>query len=207
MNKNPFDNESQYIDPTAHIRSEDERRNEYLKKHWSKIGKKVLAGIVILGVATAGFAAYESVVATSDNQNKTNPDEAFGTIDSQISSIELEAGAKLRQDPTIPWVNDENQNDMLTLEKDTKIEVDGAHIKNGNANGVWFGISEDDLAASGLDISRFKSDKDGVVWVNTQKADAFDKDGNQISDTDTENFSILNGPTKPTSEDNWDSES
>lgn len=113
----------------------------------------------VLGLTAVGIAAGSMFNLSGGN---SDPDKY--KPDPSLTSVTFEEGANIRYEPFV-------DNDMVpikTLDSAMTFDTpDGAYVTEEFHNGTWIGTKADN-------IPNFDSagDRDGVVWVNTQKSSA-----------------------------------
>lgn len=114
---------------------------------------------VAVGAALTGAAVFGTGAALAEmNGGSDNPER--GEADPAITSLVIDADSNLRNDPNV----DRTTPNKIGSPKD-RTEITVTHpvrIFYDSANGIWYGVHEDDLPNGG------RGDKDGVIWVNEQ---------------------------------------
>jgi len=129
------------------------------------------------GVLGGGIQALGNLIdnPTPTNQESIIPitDTYNGTLNERVASIDLQNEARLRGQAVV--ADEESGTNLIQevhLPDGSSITIDtpeGVYIANDESNGSWYGIRVQDLPPELAQTA--KMDKDGVVWVNTQKAD------------------------------------
>lgn len=116
---------------------------------------------VRIGAAAVGVVlAAEALSGLSGGNSDPNKYE----INQNVSSVTLEEGANIRHDPLVGSAEDSLP--LHTLDHETTIATPaGAYHAEESRNGSWVGVNATDIP--NFDAS---NDKDGIVWVNYQKA-------------------------------------
>lgn len=134
-------------------------------------------GRITLGVGTVALAVATTGVLISQNPAETgrsHPVYELGDSNPYISSLTIDEGARLRQDPFVVedaagWTNLIGTTDEVVtvniISGVDKIYV----VRNvsGDRTGDWYGITAASL--SDLELPDY-DDSDGILWVNEQKA-------------------------------------
>ena len=145
-----------------------------------KIGSAALVAAALVG---GGYTINHMNESTEGGYSNL---EYLEDKDATIQTIYLESGARLRYDPNVE--DGEFTNNLykeITIKPDTAVipveTPDGAYLyRQDIANETWYGIPVEDLQVVGYDASK---DKDGVVWVSTQRASA-ERDDSLVSETE-----------------------
>lgn len=132
-----------------------------------------------IATVAAGIGALSLSACSTGAQHN------FGPKDPSMTCIELLNGANLRTDPHVPNGNDGKFNDITTirftdnedyptLKSSIPVTDKSGFYISEDPNGVWYGISADILEQyfkNNRVKKRIKSDSDGTVWVNQQRAE------------------------------------
>lgn len=107
--------------------------------------------------------------------------EKFYTLDTKITCVTIEDGARIRANPFVPGP-DQSPNDLLVIEmKDYKsfssspasftVQTPKGVASASDNNGVWYGINRDDfVGALAGDLAKEFGEGDELVWVNESKS-------------------------------------
>ncbi len=109
----------------------------------------------------------------------------YGPADSSITCITIEDGARFRTEPSVPGQND-TPNDLFTIKladhtryatapAEFNIPTPEGVSQHTDNNGLWYGIPARNALRVILgqkDQKKISGDGDGIVWVNTQLAQA-----------------------------------
>ena len=123
----------------------------------------LLAGAAIVGAAAYGLHAQSSEVRAGNvHEGELNPN---------ISSIQIYDGARVRSDAQI-LDQEIGSNRLATVDLGdgryvTLPTPEGVYVEH-DENGTWYGIQAEDM--SDVVTVDLDDDKDGVVWVNEQRA-------------------------------------
>jgi hypothetical protein len=93
---------------------------------------------------------------------------SMGEVDKHITSVTIETGARLRSDPNVADVNNGDSPNLLAT-NDTTFTVEANNDIKSTNDSDWYGIPAESLKRVDPDLD-VSGDKDGVIWVNQQKA-------------------------------------
>ena len=143
-------------------------------------GKRVLGTVATLAVAGGLYLAHKG----SENHGPEVPDKKYEQAytehgDPAEASIILE-GKNVRFSPVVYEKGDDPKYDNVAITTDTYLGVAPVEYYNNpnDANGAWAGYRTEDVvdAAPGAERDAlkkaFKTDKDGIVWVNIHEGTA-----------------------------------
>lgn len=125
--------------------------------------------LILGGVATiaTGLLVHQSGEAQAGHTYE-------GNINPDIASIEIYEGANIRSDPNVGNQEMSNRLDTINLGDMVAGAIvttpDGAYVTR-DENGAWFGVRAEDIPAV-LKVENLDKDKDGIVWINAQRASA-----------------------------------
>lgn len=140
-------------------RERTENKNDKLKLSLKRFGATAL----VIGVLAGGITGCKT---QAKGESKA---DFFGKVDPSIESITLEEGARIRSDPYVADKEDPS-NSLAQIDRDIVLKAQNQiRVSEDVINGDWYGIpkAEASKLTSDPDIA---NDKDGVVWVNSQRA-------------------------------------
>ncbi|HMS92814.1 MAG TPA: hypothetical protein PKD28_00360 [Candidatus Saccharibacteria bacterium] len=124
--------------------------------------------VILGGVATAAIFGLNHL----SNEDRAGGDASNETLNPDIVSIQVDNGATIRSDPHKRDGDTSNRLDQIDLGDGRYVTVpteEGVRIAH-DENGTWYGLSANDLTdIVNIDIS---DDRDGIVWINEQRASA-----------------------------------
>lgn len=136
----------------------------------------VLATTIAGGVAIGCSAGAKAPTGTNIEAGSPSSNK-FGEIKKDIVSVSIDDGARLRKDPWIPDEEDGSNIIIKSKESFTVFTKAGVTIKEDEANGNWYGVPQSDFTESAKNssiptevLNSVKSDKDGLIWISSQKA-------------------------------------
>lgn len=149
------------------LSSDVKRFGNFLRNR--SVYEKVGAGVLV--AVTAAGVAHANTNAESISEHYTSIDT--GLFDSTITSISIDGDATIREEAAVGNPND-GANDLYVTDPSETYTIplaQGAEVKR-NENGNWFGVSVLDIAAADKELAEKLGlkDKDGIVWINEQRA-------------------------------------
>lgn len=147
-----------HIASVTYIHTNEEYQPSLAERGMDLIGRHEGAVTVALGVlATAGL-----LLGAKGLEGGTNDPSRF-THDTNVTAVHFDEGANVRHDPFVS----SDTPAISHLDKPIEISTpDGAFEHTERHNGTWVGVKVTDMPRD-FDT---KGDKDGIVWVNLQKA-------------------------------------
>ncbi len=128
---------------------------------------KLAAGALLAASIGAGLIGINNL------SNEAQAGTVYeGEINPDITSVQVYDGANVRSNPNIGSQEISNRLDTIDIGDGRYVTVqtpDGAYVVN-DRNGSWYGIRAEDIATV-LDVDHLDNDKDGIVWINHQRAD------------------------------------
>ena len=140
-------------------------------------GRKVMTELALKGMAVAGVG-----VALVAGYNKlTQEDESrFENNKIAVEEIHIADDATIRENPTIKTYNTDGYSNELTTTDFGDLANSGEHItltpehdvyRVDTVNGDFYGINVEDLETVLPDkADALSKDKDGIAWINQQRA-------------------------------------
>ena len=127
-----------------------DRGMNFLRDH-----NKLVSTAALGALAIAGIASLKGLEGGSNDPSRF-------AHDTNVTQVHFDEGANIRYDPLV----DSDTPPITTLDKSITIDTpNGAYSQQEFHNGEWIGVDAANIP--GFDA---KGDKDGIVWVNEQKA-------------------------------------
>lgn len=138
------------IYPEQHRPSAAERGMDFVRRH-DKLATTAVSALAITGLAIG----LKSLEGGSNNPSRFDHN-------TNVTQVHFDEGANVRYDPNV----DSDTAPITTLDKSIDITTpSGDYGLDEMHNGHWVGVDAANIP--GFDA---KGDKDGIVWVNEQKA-------------------------------------
>ena len=131
------------------------------------------AGLIIAAaLAVGGFLTYNHI----EGQNAKAGDHYTMSERVEAKSVVIASEAIVRSMPRVTDAEVDFSNKLGSYKfgdaKEVAIETPSGVYIHEDANGQWYGIDRDDLKASAVENKsvNLDADRDGIVWINEQKA-------------------------------------
>ena len=153
------------------------RRHDALNSN-EVTGKKKIAGkAIVVAILLAGVGGALGMNMKMSHDALAGQSSPSGELVQTTTKVKIGSGAILRSDPHVPDIDIDLSNKLGSLDfgdtDNTVIDTPHGVYTYDNVDGRWYGINRDDLKESSIKNSSAKldTDRDGVIWVNEQKAD------------------------------------
>lgn len=156
-----MNNERRYTLPSS-----PEARSTRYKRMGIPLGALALVATAMIGLGKVGVL-------------KGNPQEPRGSYNDTATtkpytSIALDKGARLRTTPEVIEESGDGTHNRLAELEDAATAIptpEGIKSYESHSDGEWYGVNVDDIEEIAPDLAdELEKDKDGVAWVNEQKA-------------------------------------
>ena len=145
----------------------------------TKIEKKykLNPSIIKRNLAIAALTLTVTAGANFLNSDPTSHPEKIGQYNEDIKTVELFAGANLRETPNVD--NIDGGNLVAKLDHDVTVEVTGgSYEKADEVNSKWTFLDKQDILTAEPELKDEMKNVEGV-WVNGQKTDVEYADSEQ----------------------------
>lgn len=157
------------------------RRHNTSRNNEEQDGSKITGkAVLIVAALIAGVGIYANV--QMNHNALAGSSSPKGELVESAKKVTLGSGAILRSDPYVPDPDLDISNrlgsyDFGDAKQATVDTPEGVYVVD-NSNGRWVGIKRDNIKDASIDSSSVKldTDRDGVIWVNEQRASVTDSE-------------------------------